>query len=296
MKTGYSLLLGEHIEAIRVAYKDCELFQIVCPCCKEPIFKVVRPDEKTPLHYLSHYEKARAYSADCELRVNNTSKEEIDRENTVSRDQRLSYFLRVFRTALLENEYSDDMKNASSKLDMLTRSHAIAFIRNSHYDFLKSQKDFSDQNTIYGFFNDYVQDVTEVSGSYYDTEFSLAMQKKIAFDMWIHLLSPQSRPNYDYLFSHAYLFLMFRIAEAQSTRTLYQHEVVLFTKMEKMMNTSKHKAQETLAYLLNYPTDNGTSNLGSKMFSEIMHEMLGTLLRLPYFTLIKKAIAEKSIA
>ena len=42
MKLGYSLLLGEHIEAEWIEYTDCKVFQIVCPNCKEPIFKVFR--------------------------------------------------------------------------------------------------------------------------------------------------------------------------------------------------------------------------------------------------------------
>lgn len=54
MKLGYSNLLSELIRAELIDYKDSEKFQIVCPCCKEPVFKVIRSNESIPIHYLSH--------------------------------------------------------------------------------------------------------------------------------------------------------------------------------------------------------------------------------------------------
>ena len=97
MKTGYSLLLGEYVDAQKVNYVDCKQFQIVCPICKEPIFKVNRELTSTPIEYLSHYQKDKAYIAECELRVRSLSKEEIAKSNSVSRDQRLEYFLGVLK-------------------------------------------------------------------------------------------------------------------------------------------------------------------------------------------------------
>lgn len=49
MNLGYSILLGETLAALNLQYRDCERFQVVCPHCHEPIFKVRRgadtPDE-----------------------------------------------------------------------------------------------------------------------------------------------------------------------------------------------------------------------------------------------------------
>ena len=77
MKLGYSLLLGEHIEAEWIEYTDCKVFQIVSPNCKEPIFKVFRQVPPPGVHYLSHYEKDSAYEADCELRVASMGKKKL---------------------------------------------------------------------------------------------------------------------------------------------------------------------------------------------------------------------------
>ena len=38
MKLGYSILLGETLDASALQYRDCERFQVVCPNCHEPIF------------------------------------------------------------------------------------------------------------------------------------------------------------------------------------------------------------------------------------------------------------------
>ena len=54
MKYGFSLLLNEYIHPELVEYKDSKIFQIVCPECYEPIFKVNRNNKVT---YFSHYKK-----------------------------------------------------------------------------------------------------------------------------------------------------------------------------------------------------------------------------------------------
>lgn len=101
MKFGHSILLGETIDAADIQYRDCERFQVVCPHCYEPIFKVRRaagsPDE---IHFYSHYVVSGAYQGECDLRVKSYSRSEIEARNQVSRDQRLSYFLSVLRRTL----------------------------------------------------------------------------------------------------------------------------------------------------------------------------------------------------
>mgnify|MGYP000085431440 CR=1 FL=1 len=97
MKIGYSILLGEYIDAQAINYTDCKSFQIVCPICREPIFKVERKDPPPILHYLSHYEKSKAFVSDCELRVKGISDNEKKAENNLARGQKLEYFLSVLK-------------------------------------------------------------------------------------------------------------------------------------------------------------------------------------------------------
>ena len=39
MEIGYSLLLSSYVPATEMEYSDTEDFMIVCPNCKEPVFK-----------------------------------------------------------------------------------------------------------------------------------------------------------------------------------------------------------------------------------------------------------------
>ncbi len=115
MKLGYSLLLGEHISAQSIEYSDCKTFQIVCPNCKEPVFKVFRSVPPPGIHYLSHYEKDKAYEAECELRVASLGVREMETANALSRGQRLEYFLSVMRSSILD---------AASRITQLPREKA----------------------------------------------------------------------------------------------------------------------------------------------------------------------------
>ena len=92
MKLGYSNLLGEYAAASELEYRDCEKFQIVCPQCREPLFKVLRDIDETPTHYLSHYAAARAYASDCEMRVSAISTGAMEEHGRSSRNQRLERF------------------------------------------------------------------------------------------------------------------------------------------------------------------------------------------------------------
>ena len=107
MKLGYSLLLGEYIEASQIDYSDCKRFQITCAGCSEPVFKVVRDggdarSEKplTSVHYFSHYEKSKSFISECENRSNEVENADIRRTRSNSREQRLEYFLSVFAEAV----------------------------------------------------------------------------------------------------------------------------------------------------------------------------------------------------
>jgi hypothetical protein len=114
MKLGYSLLLREYVAAEKIDYSDCKNFQIVCPNCKEPIFKVERKIEPQIIHYLSHYNRDKDYVDICELRVIKISSREIESVNNISRNQKLEYFLKVLKDAILENEYPNNPESINS--------------------------------------------------------------------------------------------------------------------------------------------------------------------------------------
>ena len=107
MKTAFSLLLQEYVNPVELDYKDCRTFQIVCPACKEPVFKVSRKIADTRTDYFSHYRKDETLNKQCELRVNRISTKRIDEVRSESRNQKLRLFLKVFQDIIWENEYNE---------------------------------------------------------------------------------------------------------------------------------------------------------------------------------------------
>lgn len=90
MKYGYSILLGETLAARDIDYGDCGRGQVICPECKDPVFKVVRTETDT--HYLSHYQATGAVELACALRVDAMSEEEVRQKNEMTRSQTLSIY------------------------------------------------------------------------------------------------------------------------------------------------------------------------------------------------------------
>jgi hypothetical protein len=298
MKTGYSLLLGEYVEAKRISYEDCKAFQIVCPSCKEPIFKVNREVTTKPIQYLSHYEKDKSFVAECELRVSALTKEEITRSNNLSRGQRLEYFLSVLQTAIPSALYPQD-DNSLSKLTKLThmlgRSKSLKRYRELLFAYERkmyskmSDADLAEQMV------GYVDDIREVNeGDFFSTSFALETQKRIACDMWRHVLSAKAKESYFILFTHGYYRLMYRIKLTSGQRELFEYERIMYSAMEKLIDTSVNKGRFIIQSLINYPIGKPHamegSNLFNKVSSEIAHEMFGILLVLPYFEMLKKSM------
>lgn len=97
MKTGYSNILGDVVEASELDYGDCKDFQIVCPCCREAVFKKERAVASGDgSHFLSHYPATDAdKAAECERRVARMTKEDFAKMRSEGRGQALNRFLSV---------------------------------------------------------------------------------------------------------------------------------------------------------------------------------------------------------
>ena len=76
MRFGYSMLQQDAIAAEDLTYGLCEELLVVCPVCKEGVFKKVRQNKHTETHYLSHYQNT-LQSAECELRTKDLTHEQI---------------------------------------------------------------------------------------------------------------------------------------------------------------------------------------------------------------------------
>ncbi|SMO92522.1 hypothetical protein [Gracilimonas mengyeensis] len=295
MEIGYSILLRETLNAEGIEYKDCEYFQVVCPICKEPVFKVTRELEEKTTHYLSHYKEDSEEIDEerCELRVKKLTEEKIKTQNSNSRDQKLKFFLSVLRETIEENEYQgNDPKKVTRLFLKLEKSKPLNFLREQTYDYSSENLGTLSKEEMMGFFDDYVNDFKEISGGFPETLFSIKLQKEISYDIWKHLLSKKAEENYYFLFNHSYFFLMNRLENARNTRGLHEWENVLLNNMDRLIEASRSKSEKIFRQLMEYdvsqPFAIENSKLFSKMVSEITHEMLGTLLRVPYFELLKE--------
>lgn len=85
---------------------------------------------------------------------------------------------------------------------------------------------------------------------------------------------------------------MNRLENARKVRGLHDYEIVLLNNMDRLIDASRTKSEKIFRTLMEYdvgqPFAIENSKLFSKMVSEITHEMLGTLLRIPYFELLKE--------
>lgn len=209
MKIGYSMLLQKYIEAKTIQYTDCKRYQIVCPSCYEPMFKVIRPsaDEQDRSEYLSHYSSDKLHVTTCELRVKGLSSADMEKANALSREQSLDKFLAVLQEALEHYLYSSFFRG----MPLLALVKAFApsgFFQNRcavaksvwtgakvpeilrSFDYFSRVVDESVNGLREGFSDESIQGCTE-------------LQKQIAHDMWKHVSSPKGSPSFNFLWDRA---------------------------------------------------------------------------------------------
>lgn len=288
MKMGYSILLGEYVQASALEHKDCEHFQVVCPACKEPVFKVAQKWQNAIRHYLSHYRADRSHASDCEMRVSRLTGQEISRVNALSRDQKLSLFLGVLQSAVLKTMWGSRNRNPVRKAirDMQGKNH-LAFLRDVTFNHLETDaflKDFDPMvETYYG------------DAGRPETAFAEMVQRRIARDMFGHVLSQNARRSYDFLFNSSLLHLVGRMEAAEeagtataASRQLHYYAAHLMLGNEKEGKKLVVEALDEIAYP---PFVEAPMSYLVKLTAEVHHEMIGTLLRLPYFEILRENLA-----
>lgn len=293
MKTGYSMLLGEYVDSEAINYTDCKSFQIVCPICREPVFKVERSHPPPTLHYLSHYEESKAFATDCELRVRGISDRDKEKDNRLSRGQKLEYFLSVLREEILKREFGTSPQNVEIVRRETIRwmnAPGVQILRDLFHKHQLSNHEMNTPDNLSVLFDEYVKDVKDVGGNFPVTGFAIATQKRIATDIWLHLLSAKAMGNFTFLFCVAFGLLSERIALASKQRPPYQFEQDFMVAIGQLIQVGRQKAEVIVDALIRTPIGppyaiSGSTYL-SKMASEICFEMLGILLRLPYFEML----------
>jgi hypothetical protein len=292
LKTGYSILLGEYLDATVLDYRDCEPFQVVCPICSEPLFKVQRKKGDEAIDYLSHYGAVKSYAGDCELRIDSQSRSAHESQNKTARDQRLQYFISVLQKLIAQDELYPDGTGKSQKY--LNHSKALKWFCKLHYD--HARKNMTNEADLASLTADYLRDMSEV-GVTLKTSFAMSIQKRIAIDMWKYLLSNKGAESYHFLFNHAYFIFMLRLntprqGETAGTMAFMQQ---MLSYVSKIPETNKENGMKIFAEMGRTPLGPSfvAENFFTKAAAEISHEMIGCLLGLPYLESLKDRLLQK---
>lgn len=205
MKLGYSNLLGEYVKANVLEYRDCEHWQIVCPACREPVFVCKRNDTGT--HYLSHYRAGKAYDSDCELRVKGVSDGDITVANSAARSQKIRFFLRELKTAVVSgdacNSIACDSAWFSNYYNIIKKSKGVrAFLE-------KAIRKYRSGGVIPA--GDICRALlrrAEEIGAFdeYTSGFSATTQTRIVVDIEKHLKTNPVAPNLKFILRTAFLY------------------------------------------------------------------------------------------
>lgn len=204
MKSAYSMLLGEYVSAVEVEHADTTGFQIVCPCCRDAVFKVARGQAEHRSEFFSHHKTPADIVADCELRVNSISESEKSSANSQSRAQSMQAFRRVLGEALEldaiaqipREEMAEYRRMRVTSFDGVDGKVLSAYVQSYMSEFSGELAETT--------FVAYEFDL-ELSGLLLDTSFARNLQKRIAVDLLKHVAAPHATKSRNALIGHALL-------------------------------------------------------------------------------------------
>jgi hypothetical protein len=302
MKYGKSLLLGELISADQVDYEDVRKnrFWIVCPICNEAIFKVVRQTVDSDVHdphthYFSHYEASRSYATDCELRVGRITEDDLHIIAVESREQKLEYFIATLQDAIhqhfhqhfLDCECSATNRFGDGHFRQLRRSRTLAWYRDIHYRaFQELQRKMSDEEMLASF-DLSIQSLGEEEKTQLTTNLSISTQKRIALDLLKHLTGPKARSALDYLFDHAYTWLIIRL----ETNIHINLDIGIEKDLLSVLN--RHKVPHLLAKVAQIDHSQilgRPHNALDTLAVSLRDQMLLILVSLPYLDILRESL------
>ncbi len=187
MKLGYSMLLGELVPADQAKRTDPVGFQIVCPCCKDPVFKVEREQVEKPIDFFSHYAGKEGVD-ECELRVAGISSQQREQANAVSRGQTLKMFLSVFRDTMMLHFRDDE----STSADEMRYRNALAFAKMLKIRFEKD--DWLDDEGLEDEL-DRALVPADVHRAREETGLDISYRRRLVRDILNHLRAPHAEKN-----------------------------------------------------------------------------------------------------
>lgn len=215
MKYGYATLLSEIIDSAMCNYDDCKQFQIVCPECREPLFKVY--NEKNETHFFSHYKKNYHNYNECELRVSLYNKESILTFNQQSKKQSLKIFITQFNEQLRAQEsYPSNPK----KIQKIINKNRLFDLYMKHY--------FDGDNLLLKLSDNYVINSLGNKDLNYNKD-KITLQRSIARDVCEMLLTPKQNKNLIELIAFSLYTALHSIenVECKELDSMYEFKIII---------------------------------------------------------------------
>jgi len=297
MKLGYSLFLKEYVKPSVIDYEDCRIFQIVCPICKEPVYKVTR---EIVIHYFSHYKKDETLNEQCELRVNQISQRSSENLNIESRNQKLSLFLQVFRDIIWKNEYTQNTLQWSRKIYYNISKSSIfmdfkRYIKNHHQNII------GDRNEIFDYIKESIENIFD-SDSFkeFKSKYSIYIQKDYSYLFLQHLLAGHAKENYYFLLNHAFILYFDSLNKKVKAGNYLEWENSLLSYLLRFMRTqNEQKRKKIMVQLGEYemvsPYTNDRIDLFVMLGSQLNYYSFFILLRIPYLDILKNKLDKKDL-
>jgi hypothetical protein len=283
MRIALSMLLGEHVEATQVEHSDVLGFQIVCPCCREAVFKVARTERHGGSQFFSH-RAARAGTEDCERRVAGLSGQTILSYDAASRGQTLKAFGMVLRQAIDLDIYAHSGRDSRAFHDELAKLPGVGIMCRTVGNRLRAL----DMERDLDGFTDSVVRVLGILGWKHTTVFATAVQKRIAIDLMRHLVTHQGQRSRDHLVRHSIGLLRSRhdgggrLDESDRSGRLNVMDV-----LPAVLNRSGRVAYAKLDPYFDAKLEGHDKSLYDRFEEHVIASMLSTLIRLPYHRMLR---------
>jgi len=289
MKTGYSNFTGELLAADVIKYEDCKALQIVCPACRDAVYKVERSSSGGVSHFLSHYKAVDIVIEECELRVKSISSSEISENNNKARHQRLELFMKVFQDLIYAHPYHrDGTKNEiDEQFDLQNKNRSLQML----YEYIRKNilKTTPEKSFKQG--EEYFLEELNTAGAKFATTFPQRIQMRIAHDIWLTLNRLASKKNLKMLFNHAF-FVFYAdndsiVKDQNSKDPRLDERKEAIRAIERMMLTAPKKEAKALW---------DTNKVGFKFIAKnILDYMVSELMKLHYAEALAKEYGDNSI-
>ena len=145
-------------------------------------------------------------------------------------------------------------------------------------------------------FDHTIQSLEEEKRKELTTNLSIGTQKRIALDLLKHLTNPIARPAFDYLFDHAYTWLIIRLETNIDIDKVIGIERDLLPLLNRLPNTNLRKFPQLLADLkqTDHSQKVGKPQTALDSFGLLLrNEILLILLSLPYLDILRESLPKQ---